>query len=107
MARCERKEAPDDPEGSERWPGIYFLLAMHRTLAGEFSEPGGISIFCKGGLYHWTLRAPGINSRLMGTSASLATLMDDMEMQYRTGLATVSILRKEREAKFQERMNQT
>ena len=83
---------------------MYFLLAMPKTLAGEFADPAGFSLFCKGGLYHWTLRAPGTNRKVMGTSSSLATLLDDMEGQYRSGEAAVSILRKEREAKFQERL---
>ena len=55
VASRDRKEAPEDPEGREQYPGIYFLLAMHKTLADDFAEPGGFSVFCKGGLYHWTL----------------------------------------------------
>jgi hypothetical protein len=101
----DRKEAPEDPEGRARWPGIYFLIAMHKSLAGGFADSAGFSVYCKGGLYHWSVKAPGTNRRIMGVSASLATLLDDMEGQYRSGAASVSILKKEREAKFQEGVN--
>jgi hypothetical protein len=78
---------------------------MHKSLAGGFADSAGFSVYCKGGLYHWSVKAPGTNRRIMGVSASLATLLDDMEGQYRSGAASVSILKKEREAKFQEGVN--
>lgn len=41
----------------------------------------------------------------MGTATSLTTLCAEMEAQYASGAASVSLLKKEKEAKFQEKLN--
>jgi hypothetical protein len=105
IATPDRKEAPDDPEAKERWPNIHFLLGMHKSLANDFCDSAGFSVFCRGGAYVWSLKAPGTNRKLSGRCFSLASLFDDMETAYAQGEADISILKKEREAKFQERIN--
>lgn len=107
LADPGRKEAPDDPDAQEKWPGITFLLAMSKDLGMEFCDSGGISVFPRGGAYQWSIRAPGINRKVSGQANSLTTLLDEMEAAYRSGKALVSILNKAKESKFQERRNKS